>query len=184
MRYFITFIFLLLLVIFGIVIFKPNSNNSGNQASQTSLADYADTGARAVFTYDGAINGDDIHRQIRITVDNLTRTIDISKGYQGQVIRTKSYENNEQAYTVFLSALYNGGFTKQRKSNISSEVGVCPLGQRFIYQLSNTGSKSTDIRLWSTSCGGGTQGGSSGNLQQLFQNQITDYADLTADVQL
>lgn len=185
MRYFVTFIIIALLLIFGIIIFKPGSKNGSTPTSESkSLPDYSDTGALVSYTTDGVINGDDEHRQIVITVGQKSRTIDIVQGYQGYVIKTKSYYNNESAYNVFLNALNNSGFTKERSSDIESEVGVCPTGERFTYELSNTGSNKTDLRLWSTTCGGGTQGGNKNTIQQLFQNQIDDYDEITANVQL
>ena len=147
------------------------------------LPNYASTDATVSLTTDGIVNGDDIHRQIRITVSSTQRTLDILQGYNGTVINTKNFENNQEAYLVFLKALNYSGFLAKNKSNVpSDERGECPLGFRYVFDLnSDTGDLS---RLWTSSCGIGNWGGALDTVQTLFQDQITDYSTLTESVDL
>ncbi len=183
MRFFVTLFIVALLVFLGVLLFNRSPSKPTTVNSKT-LSDYAQTAADVRLTIDGIINGDDRHRQIRVTVDANERTIDIIGGYNGNVITTKSYSNNVNAYRVFLKALANNGFTRGRKTSVTDEEGVCPLGQRYIYELQNTGDSKTDLRTWNSSCGGGTFGGQGVLIRQLFANQISDYDQITNNVSL
>jgi hypothetical protein len=147
------------------------------------LPDYAATDATVSMTTDGIVNGDEIHRQIRITVSQTQRTLDVLQGYNGQVILTKNFVNNQEAYFVFLKSLNNSGFLAKSKKKVSSdERGVCPLGYRYIFDLN--GDDGDLSRLWTTSCAVGNWGGSLETVQTLFRDQIPDYSTLTGQVNL
>lgn len=182
MRYIIFVVIAFFILIFGYLLFGGGGSNK--PASQPKkLADYADTDAEMQFTTSGVINGDDAHREIVISVGRNQRTARVIQGYQGTVIKSESLPNNEAAYSAFLSALDGAGFTKKRDSKSPSEAGLCPLGQRFVYEITNDGSK--DSRTWATSCGGtSTFAGNKSLVQQLFQLQITNYGEFTNEVEL
>lgn len=194
MRYFAAFLVFIALILFGIVIFGGNSNKSNSSTSTSSqvtkaLPDYASSNAEVRVTIDGPVNGDDLHRQIRMTISSSQRTIDIIQGYQGNVIQTESIGNNQPAYNVFLNAIYRYGFTlglnpKKNKFVSTNDVGSCPLGDRYYFELMNTGSNA-DQRLWTSTCGKqvpGNFGGDSVTLLQLFRVQYTNYDDFTSGV--
>lgn len=185
MRLLVTIFAIIFFIILGIIIFGGSNNTPNPKIAGKTLPDYSSTDAKVKVTIDGIINGDDEHRQIRITVDQNRRSLDIIQGYRGNVIKTKSFVNNSSAYNIFLHAIYLSGFTKERKTKFTDERGVCPQGQRYIYELTDTGSKKTDLRLWSTSCGSsGTEGGQAPLILDLFQAQITGYDDLVATVNI
>ncbi len=185
MRTIFVIIAAVLLIVVGIIIFGGGSNNKKAPNPSQALPSYSDTDAQVQMITDGQVNGDDLHRQIRITIGRGTRKIDIIQGYQGHVIFTKSFSNNEDAYNIFLQAIYGANFTKSRKTNIIYEYSVCALGQHYTYNLINTGSNSTNLSLWTTSCGAnGTSAANTPLLQSLFNNQIPDYDTITGDVQL
>lgn len=184
MRFFITLVVIALFIFLGVIIFsRPRSTNP--VVAQKSLAEYADTAAQAVLETRGQINGEDLHRQIRITISNNARTLEIIQGYNGNIISSTTYANTPNAYSAFLSALQQTGFTRARRTT-STEAGFCPTGQVYNYILRNTGDKKTDINLWNSSCsgGGGTAAGSRSTIRNLFKNQITDYNQLTSGVNL
>lgn len=154
-----------------------------------SLPNYAKTGATVSYTLDGNVNGDELHRQVRITVGREERVIQIVQGYNGQVIDSRVYSNNEEAYEVFLKSINNYGFLKKYATKTplpADERGICPLGNRYIFELEQ-GNDSLS-RLWATSCGVkvGTFGGATSSLQSLFRAQIPskDYSDITSKVNL
>jgi hypothetical protein len=150
------------------------------------LGDYADTNATVTFTTDGMVNADELHRSIRITVSANQMQLDVLQGYNPRVITSKSFVNNQEAYTVFLKSIANAGFVaKLKKSKApADERGQCPLGLRYIMTL-NDGSDDIS-RLWSSTCGSkiGTSGGAITTLQRLFQAQIPNYTTLTDQVNL
>ena len=184
MKFLVTFFIIAVLIIFGVFIFGINKKSTPKPVTvaPSSLQDYASATAEVRLTVDGQVNGDDLHRAIRITVGKNQRKLEVIQGYQGNVIDSKTQDNNESAYDVFLRSLNNAGFTKERKTKITDERGVCPTGNRYIYELTNT--ENNDLRRWSTSCGAGTFGGQSQLIRSLFQSQITDYETITSTVEL
>lgn len=150
------------------------------------LPDYAETDATVSFTTDGIVNGDEMHRSIRITVSSNQRELDVLQGYNPQVILSKTFINNQEAYSVFLKSINNYGFlTKNKKSKSPADpAGQCPLGFRYIANVNQDGDDLSN--LWSSSCGKavGNWGGSLTTVQDLFQNQIPNYQSLTSQVNL
>jgi hypothetical protein len=151
-----------------------------------SLPEYSNTFAEVSVTTDGFINGNDKHRAIKITVDQYQRKLVILSGYNYNVIEEHSIPNTETAYSVFLKALKNEGFTLKRPkaTSPSSETGQCPLGTRTIYELNDSGDSLS--KLWASSCGSkvGTFGGNSSAIQTLFRAQITDYNKLISNAKV
>jgi hypothetical protein len=150
------------------------------------LGDYAGTNATVSFTTDGIVNADSLHRSIRITVSNNQTELDVLQGYNPQVIISKTFENNQEAYTVFLKSIANAGFVAKLKNSKApaDERGQCALGFRYILDL-NDGTDDVS-RLWASTCGTkvGTSGAAITTVQQLFQDQIPNYGTLTSQVSL
>jgi hypothetical protein len=136
-------------------------------------------------TIDGVINGNDVHRQIRIRVDRYGRHLEIIQGYSDTIIDRHDFANTEDAYRVFLKSLNYTGFLAAKKDVKNTDYeGQCPLGDRFIFELRNGGDQLS--QLWSTTCGsiGTLVAANTSALQNLFENQITDYSKLTQNVNL
>ncbi len=154
-----------------------------------SLPNYAKTGATVSSTQQGRIKGDEIYREIRVTIGRESRVVQIIQGYNGQVIDSKTYPNNEEAYRVFLKSINGLGFMSSYKTKTplpADERGYCPLGLRYIFELEQGNDSLT--RHWASSCGQkvGTFGGSTSSLLTLFRNQIPtkDYSEITRNVDL
>lgn len=184
MKFLVPTFIIIVLIIFGVFIFGINKKSTPKPVSvaQSALQDYASTTAEVRLTIDGRVVGDDTHRAIRITIGRNQRKVEVIQGYQGNIINSKTQDGNESAYDVFLRSLNSAGFTKERKSKVVDERGVCSSGNRYIYELINT--ENSDMRRWSTSCGAGTFGGQSQAIRTLFQNQITEYETITSAVEL
>src|SRR5690554_4055350 len=91
------------LILLGVLIFGGGDDTPRpTPEAARELPEYASTDASVVSVTDGVINGDDEHRSIRVTVNRNVRTIDVIQGYQGNVIKTQSFANNEPAFRVFL----------------------------------------------------------------------------------
>jgi hypothetical protein len=175
-RLFIFLAFVAVLVFLGWLIFKPRTPGAPkpNEPKPIVLTDYADRDSKVIFTNDGRITGDDTHRAVRITVTRGSRTVELLQGYQGNVIKSERFDNNPEAYKTFIYAINRYGYATVRKTAQTNDVGACPLGYRYIYEVIDNNDQK--LRLWSSSCDGiGTMGGSHSVVNQLFQSQITDY---------
>lgn len=170
-----------LFLLFGRSSKKPEAPN----ISKTSnLAQYAPRDSFVTFTTQGRVVGEDSFHSIRITVTPTERRLEILDGYADTVQRTQSYDNTQLAYQQFLAALDRAGYGKSQITKNAKPDGVCPLGNRFLYQLDNNGDKI--INAWSTTCAkaDGNFGGNTGLVRTLFQQQITDYSKLVTGVRL
>jgi hypothetical protein len=189
-RYLIGFAVVILLMIVGIILLFGGGGEKpkpGTAPVVKPLPEYSTTYAEVSLTTRGQINGEDLHRSIRITVGQFQRRVDVIAGYSGNIIQSQVFSNSEPAYEEFLFALRDAGFTLQKKGVgpiSSNEKGKCPLGQVYIFELNDSGEQLS--YLWSSSCGKniGTLNGNSSLLQQLFKNQITDYNQLISGVRL
>ncbi len=173
-----------LIIIGAILIFGGSKKAAPILNALKPLPDYAKTGSSVNMTTDGMINGNDTHRQISITVDQNQRVLDIIQGYSGTVINHYAFANTQDAYNVFLHAINNVGFLSIYKDVTTDYVGQCPTGDRYIFTLNQAGNKLAT--RWASDCGpkAGNLAGDLSTLQDLFQNQITGYNDLTDNVQL
>jgi hypothetical protein len=128
-----------------------------------------------------------MHRAIRITVSANQRQIDVLQGYNPRVISSKTFVNNQEAYTVFLKSIDKVGFlAKVKKPKVTAdEAGYCPLGFRYVYTL--TDDDGDDLsRTWASTCGKNvaTSAGVTSTINVLFQNQIPDYRTFVNNVNL
>jgi hypothetical protein len=182
MRYIIGLLVTIGLIVLIFVLLLRGSG-PGPVVHNINLDSYAGTNATAELIIDGPIVSEQIHNEAQIIVGNNSVTFNLYKGYNGNLVNTKTYANNESAYAVFLHALDNYGFTKGNADKaLSDERGQCATGLRYIYTLNNNGE---DIeRYWSTSCGTGTFKGKSGTIIDLFRKQVPDYGTLVANTDL
>ncbi len=180
------FIGIIVFIIVLVAIFGHGNKKPASGAQLQPLPAYAGTNAAVSFTEDGIVNADSLHRSIRITVSNSQVTLDVLKGYNSQVIQSQSFENNQEAYTVFLKSINNAGFlAKTKNANIpTNEAGQCALGFRFILDLNQDGSDLS--RTWGSSCGTkvGTSTGAVTTIQTLFEDQVPGYETLVENVDL
>ncbi|HJQ07888.1 MAG TPA: hypothetical protein VJ836_00220 [Candidatus Saccharimonadales bacterium] len=179
MRYFLGFLAAIgLVVIVFILIFRGLSGDRDAPKDQAVLTDYARTNTITRLTLDGPIIADQVHQAVRISVGRNQNKIELIQGYQNQVVQEKTYPNNEDAYHVFLRALQLLGYTKGSDDPArADERGQCPTGQRYVFEVIND--SSSVQRFWSTSCGGGTFGGNTNAVRDLYRKQIPDYTQIT-----
>ena len=176
-------IIIFLLVVTGliwllVVLFQSvfsNGNSTTSSTLKVSLMSYANTDAAASMYIDGPVVANQDHNAVHITVDRNQTSIEVIKGYDGQVVAQQTLPNTQASYLEFLSALDKAGYTKGKNDPaLQNDKGSCPLGNRYIYTLSS-GSKEI-LHHWTTSCsnGGGTYGGGSSLTRQLFMRQIPE----------
>lgn len=157
---------------------SPSSQNGQKPGGKPAvkLTEFAtDTGSSVIWVQQGPVEGQDQRRSVRITISPSERRFEILSGYEESVERTQTFSNNNQAYEAFIQALNNAGFARERDVPLKDERGVCPLGNRFIYELKDDGDRK--LRTWSASCNNaaGPFAGNSLLTRQLFQRQIPDY---------
>lgn len=177
-------IVLALFVVIIILISGGSGSKAAKPTTTTSLVDYNKSSTSVSFTTQGPIVGDEDYREIRITISQSKRVVQILKGYNQNVIKAQTFSNNEKAYQVFLAALDLAGFRSEKKSTIGDYSGTCSQGDRFIYKLTDN---NKDIEnTWANSCISrqGTFAGITSDVESLFQAQISNYSDITADVQI
>jgi hypothetical protein len=185
MRYFAGFIATIALIILLIVLIFHGGGKPKVQTTSRTLYSYANTDAEASLTIDGPITADQTHQSIKIIVSRDTAAYQQIQGYQGNVQKQQTYNNNVDSYTNFLFAIGRAGFTEgDNSSSLKDERGYCPLGNRFIFAFNQDGKQLE--RYWTTNCSGtpSTFKGNSSLIVTLFQNQIPDYNTLSNDVNL
>lgn len=158
--------------------------SGGGAPTPAPLSSYYDTATRVKFTAKNAVQASSTHREVEITVGGNLSTITIYSGYQGQIVRTKSYAMNDESYRAFLKSLeITGNYTAgNHDPEVRDETGYCALGERYTYEIIDPAGEVTQ-HLWSTSCGPKTFAGNADAVQELFTLQIPDYSDITDNVE-
>jgi len=187
--YFIAVLAVISIIIIGaIFVIKPTApiNTSGTASQKIIMSNYASNNSSEVsFTQDGITNADELHRSIKITVNNHLTNLTVFSGYQGRILKSQTIANNVDSYREFLASLQKSGFDNQRKIDSSiTLIGQCPLGYKYV--LGASGFLNTPKTLWTTSCSSvkGTFAGKITIIEQLFHNQLPNYNDFVADVEL
>lgn len=152
------------------------------------LGSYQNTAATVTLLVDSSpTQVDQDHHQVRITVSQTENRIDVMEGYQGTVVDSRNYPNNEQAFGVFLQSLKLMNFAKGNSEKALADYrGYCPFGDRYILTF-NDGT--TDkFNWWTTSCSAsqGTYQGDRNSTLRLIRYQIPteDYNQLTSSVMM
>lgn len=186
-RYFIG-VGIVLVVLALIAVFILNRGDDTPRPGQNTeqvagLVNYADKNSEVSLTTVGELVGNDQHRSVRITVSANERRIEVIGGYDQQLLSSQTYDNNQEAYEAFLSALEGQGFARAKKTSTTDNRSVCPTGMRYEYRLNEDGEERSN--LWSVSCDrSGNFNGRAGTIRQLFQRQIPDYSQQVRGVTL
>ncbi len=193
MRYYFGILAIIIFLFFGVKLALGTGKKSTTKVVTTKnstaivkakLSDYSSTDAEVSITTEGPVVAHEVHNAVRIVVARNERRIEIINGYNNLIIRSKVYDNNQTAYDVFLHAIEYAGYMTEVKPQIADDTGVCATGNKYIYELSNTGNKDTDKRLWAVTCGVGigNAGGNGPAFRDLFQKQIPDYGTVMSGV--
>lgn len=190
--------YILVLVIIAVVFFGGialivsilRGGNRNEQVAQTAASqtvkknDLSSDGAQVQYTQIGSVVGEEDRRSIRITVTPSERKIEIIRGYNEEVISSKSIGNNVAAFQAFTIALESAGFTSINPEIKTDEKASCVTGVRYAYDVSYTSGDKQ--RSWSSSCGNldGNFSGNRGLVATLFRDQIPDYNRTVSGVRL
>jgi hypothetical protein len=176
---------------FGIAsLIRRITGSGGNDTVKTTstaidLDDYSNDNSSVSFIIDGPVQANETHKQVKITINQSVRVVEVLSGYEGKVEKTQSFTNNLEAYETFLKALQTTNFLKENsKIDEPDERGACATGYRYIYTLKDSG---TEVkRLWTTSCGSktGTALTPYGKIKPLFEKQIPDYNKFISGIKI
>lgn len=183
MRYLIGLLVAIAVIIFIIIRLLTGGGSPAPKA--TDLVGLADTDSVVRMTLSNPVQAASTHREIQITVGRDATDFVLYKGYNGDVVRSKTYDMNQASYSDFLHALeISGHFTKGNDDPaFADEHGYCATGDRYVYEIID-GDGTVKQHYWSTGCGPKTFRGDADTVQKLFQLQVPDYFDLTGDVEL
>lgn len=188
MRYGIAVVVITFFAIVGTIVLvgSGNSKKSSTPLRNTVLADYGDKDTSSIsWTQYGRLVGDDQRTAIRVTIARNKRTVEILSSYDERIEKSTEYINSPKAYESFVLALDNINFGKERNVVKPDDRGMCPVGNVFVYRLTDMGSEI--MRTWSDTCNktDGPYGGLSPALiAKLFKAQITDYNSFVNGVKL
>lgn len=189
LRYFVGFFVTIVLIIILIILLfgggnksDNNSNQSSNSDQPTSLTDIMNPDSAVRMTIAGNVRANQQYYEIQVTSSSDQNSLQIIQGYENNVIETKTFSNNMSAYQTFLLALQNAGYMSgDDNTQLADDRGYCPLGQRFIFEIIESGK--VVQRYWSSTCGKPkTYLGNTALTTQLFQMQIPEYSNLTNSV--
>lgn len=171
------FIIILVKVIFG------GGGGQSEEAKKATLTEYEKTTTTMRLIIEGPIVSDEDFRQVQINVGRDANTAFVIHGYRGDVAKQETVSSNAIAYGNFLRAIELNGFGSGDGKKNEDYRGFCPTGSRYIYQIVKD--NKVDKQYWATSCGdAGTFQGQSDMVNQLFQEQIPNYFELTGDLSL
>jgi len=185
MRYILAAIGIVVLIIFVVIIVMRGSSGPSSKsasANTVTLTDYINKDSQVTLTTYGPVVGNDQRQAVRITVSPNNRFFSILRTYESLPENAQVYGNNQTAYSFFMHSLSGLGFSNERTVKNQDELGACPFGQVTVYQLFSQGKQV--LNTWSSNCTtkDGTFAGSASGVTRLFQAQITNYSELTANL--
>lgn len=184
MRYLIGLLLFIFLVIF--VIIRLLSGGGGEEKKlPTSLASYADTSTVVRWIQNNPTQASETHRQVTIEVGQDVAALTVTKGYEGEILKTQSFPMNTSAYADFLLSLQrSGGFNLGNSDkDLADGRGYCATGMSYSYDIID-GSGDEIQHFWSASCTKGTFKGKPDIVRDLFQMQIPNYDELVGDLEV
>lgn len=187
MKYVLSVLGFIILTVIAITLLASTTSNRSetNQEGDkvVTVVDYKNNGT-AIYTIQGELVADEEFRQIRISVNQSERRVQVLAGYNERVEREQRFGNNAQAFEVFMEALGKAGYSLKRETKIKQVDGTCPLGRRYLYKLQADGKEVVD--LWSTSCSTkeGNFGGNDSLIRRLFENQIPEFNEFVSGVDI
>jgi hypothetical protein len=190
MKYFFGFLALIaaavVVVLLGVGLFRNLGINQQGTPTVSSfdLTSEDAQGTIARYTVRGPIVADENYREVRITVSQNSRTVDIIGGYSGTIIRTQTLPNTAQSYRAFLGALSAAGFTNIRSESEQNKLTTCVTGNQYRFEIQRGTDKPQDT--WTSACNR-SHGDFGGNVEataNLFRGQIPNYSEVANGVLL
>lgn len=164
---------------------RPRGVEEEQGLQQINISDRAEPGTSAVLTAQGAVVGQDDRRSIRVSISQEERRLEILTGYEDAVQQAYTFPNTPDAYETFLIAIDQKGFTNEQIFLSDRDVrGICPLGVQYFFEFKEFAQPISNLWISSCSSNRGTFGGNTRIIKELFEEQIPDFNDKIADVDL
>lgn len=169
-------------VVLGVIIFRA-------MFVKEKISDTVDAGEQALIEIKGEsairmkvrskVVSDENFRYYEVTLKPQTREIKVFSGYNGELVATKSYENNWDAYTEVSYGLKRLDMMKGRAfvGDKDDTRGICPSGELVTFEVLD--GERVIKKLWRTSCKGEIKSlkGDYKAISQLILTQIPNYKD-------
>ncbi len=166
-----------LAILLLILLFSGGSKKTPPNTTKFSSYVYSDSEMKLVI--DGPLAADQNHNSIVISITQHSATYNLIQGYDGHVVNSKVFNNNQNSYKNFVYGLYYAGYTQGQTSTYASDVGLCPTGDKYDYYLINDGQQVQ--HYWTTNCTSTpkTYLGNQSLTLYLFENQIPNIGTLS-----
>ncbi len=172
---------IVILALIGFAVYRVIKPSAPRQTTPPlTVLDYINRDTQVRFTIEGPVTANASHNSVQIAVSRDNSIIEVLRTYANEAAFNQTFANNQAAFEDFMTALNNAGFIKRKAKKPDSEIGACPTGQRFIYELIEGGN--TVSRLWSSTCGDGNFNGNAATVRTLFQAQIPGYSKIAGNV--
>lgn len=178
---FLAAIIVVILLVFGL--FRRTGQGNPNVVVTTDTVDLKDEAlvgnSAAQYRLVGPVIAAENHNELQFTISKSSRTIDIYRGYNGEVIKSETFPNTPESYRAFLGALDAARYSAKRTNAQSDARGICVTGNKAFYSLVTDGTKKVDT--WTSSCSldQGSFGGNAPATSDLFRKQIPTYSTIT-----
>ncbi len=165
-------------------VFNRSSGPDAVSISEETADNSLEGTSSAKYIVDGPVVASSEHRSYKIEISRNVVMMNVYSDYGQNVVRTKSYTNNSEAFDTFIKSLEEANATARYEGTNDeddyADQGVCPDGRRYILELDS------DIRRWTTSCDRlqGTAAGKMTTMRSLFAKQIPDFEDMVKDTVL
>jgi hypothetical protein len=171
----------LTMVFLGIVLWtiRYSKPHATTRPVPAQVKDYANsTTAELRFTTLGPVVSNSMYRSNTITVTPSSNTIQVFATYENATITEQNYRNNQAGFQQFVGALQAAGFSAQRASARQDVGSSCPIGNRYLYQIYDSGN--LIMNLWATSCYTSSHSfnGNVALVNSLFQLQIPNISEV------
>jgi hypothetical protein len=178
-RYFLWLLAIVGLVIIVIILLSPSGGSKG--LTGVDFINYSSTNATASMIIDAPEGADSTHQAVRVNVSQSSVVYQQLSTYNYTVVKEQTFNNNENAYNVFLRSLYFAGFLKGNTDpNQTNPYGICPLGDRYIFNFTNN--SQTILHWWASTCSSKTYGGNVDQTVTLFENQVPNFDNLSENI--
>lgn len=157
-----------------------SDENIDNQQTELVLGEQNNLLSSVQFVIRGPIIAQEEHLEIRFTISQRTRLLQLINGYDGKVQKSISLPNTSNSYQALLDALEVNGFNEQKSTVGDGPEGICAANQVYFYRIKANGA--TVNELWAGSCSGG-YGNFAGNntaINYLFKSQFPSYGEFSA----
>lgn len=166
---------IILIVSVAKMMFKSNPKEPQVNALEQALLT-VDNSRGVRMTVRGPIVAQENFRSYQILITPQSRILTTYKGYLGEKIDTKQFDNNVPAYEQFVNSLVKANLSKGKPFETENLNGICATGT--ITEFDVMQNDASLAHLWTSTCKGspGSLSASVDQNKNLFLAQIPDYS--------